>query len=201
MPENTAKGVSSNTFAINVEQSTQQFNAQYKPLNSGIVELNQKETLLKYQALHSPPVTPVRVDRLECLLHCYEQNKKHFLVDGFRCGFRVNFVGDRLPFKSSNLKRILAQPEIARMKLRKECDAGRIVGPFKTPPFANFRRSPLGVVPKKDPSEFRLIHHLSYPKGNSVNDAIPEYCSSVKYASVSDAITTIKATGEGNFFL
>ena len=123
MPENTAKGVSSNTFAINVEQSTQQFNAQYKPLNSGIVELNQKETLLKYQALHSPPVTPVRVDRLECLLHCYEHNKKHFLVDGFRSGFRVNFVGDRLPFQSPNLKSVLAQPEIARMKLSKECDA------------------------------------------------------------------------------
>ena len=90
MPENTANGVSLNTSAINVEQSTQQFNAQYKPLNSGLVELNQKETLVKYQALHSPPVTPVRVERLECLLHCYEQNKKYFLVDGFRCGFRVN---------------------------------------------------------------------------------------------------------------
>ena len=78
-----------------------------KPLHSGLVELNQKETLLKYQALHSPPVTPVRVERLECLLHCYEQNKKHFLVDGFRCGFRVNFVGDRLPFQSPNLKSVL----------------------------------------------------------------------------------------------
>ena len=115
------------------------------------------------------------------------------------CGFRVNFVGDRLPFQSPNLKSILPQPEIARMKLRKECDAGRIVGPFRTPPFANFPTSPLGVVPKKVPSEFRLIHHLSYPKGNSVNDGIPDYCSSVKYASVSDAITAIKATGEGCF--
>ena len=102
MPENTAKGVSLNTSAINVEQSTQQFNAQYKPLNSGLEELNQKETLLKYQALHSSPVTPVRVDRLECLLHCYEQHKKHFLVDGFRCGFGVNFVGDWLPCPTAN---------------------------------------------------------------------------------------------------
>lgn len=50
MPENTDKGVSSNTFAINVEQSTQQFSAPYQPLNSDLVELNQKETLLKYQA-------------------------------------------------------------------------------------------------------------------------------------------------------
>ena len=57
----------------------------------------------------------------------------------------------------------------------------------------------MGVIPKKGPSEFRLIHHLSYPKGNSVNDAISDYCSSVKYASVSDAITAIKAIGEGCF--
>lgn len=110
------------------------------------------------------------------------QTKSNFLFDGFCCGFHVNFVGDRLPFESPTLKSVLDQLEIARMKLRKECDAGRIVGPFRTPPFASFRTSPLGVVPKKDPSEFRLIHHLSYPKGNSVNDAIPDYCSSVKYA-------------------
>ena len=77
--------------------------------------------------------------------------------------------------------------------------SGRIVGPFQTPPFVTFCTSPLGIVPKKDPSEFRLSHHLSYPKGNSVNDAIPDQCSSVKYASVSDAITAIKATGEGCF--
>lgn len=124
MPENTAKGVSSTTFAINVEQSTQQFSAPYQPLNSDLMELNQEETLLKYQALHSPSVTPVRVERFECLLHCYEQNKKNFLVDGFRCGFRVNFVGARLPFESPSLKSVLDQPEIARMKLRKECNAG-----------------------------------------------------------------------------
>jgi len=50
MLENTAKGVSSNTFAIKMEQSTQQFSAPY--LNSDLVELNQKETLLKYQSLY-----------------------------------------------------------------------------------------------------------------------------------------------------
>ena len=139
------------------------------------MELNQKETLLKYQALHSRLVTPVRVEQLECLLHCYDKNKKHFLVDGFRCAFRVNFVGDRLPYESPNLKSVLAQPEIARIKLHKECDAGRIVGLFRTPPLANFRTSPLGIILKKDLSEFRLIHHLSYPKGNSVNNAIPDH--------------------------
>ena len=63
MPENTAKGVGSNTFAIKVEQSTQQFSA--PSLNSDLVQLNQKETLLQYQALYSPTVTPVRAEWLE----------------------------------------------------------------------------------------------------------------------------------------
>ena len=34
--------------------------------------------------------------------------------------------------------------------------AGRIVGPFNALPFLLFRCPPLGIVPKWDPSEFRL---------------------------------------------
>ncbi|XP_068675471.1 tripartite motif-containing protein 2-like [Montipora foliosa] len=52
-----------------------------------------------------------------------------------------------------------------------------------------------GVVPKKTPGEFRLIHHLSYPDGSSVNDFIPDQFSSVQYASIGDAITLIKSLG------
>lgn len=31
-----------------------------------------------------------------------------------------------------------------------ECDMGRILGPFKTPPLSNFHCSGLGLVPKHD---------------------------------------------------
>ena len=81
----------------------------------------------------------------------------------------------------------------------KEIEAGRVVGPFKTPPFPNFRISPIGIVPKKVPDELRLIHHLSYPKGSSVNDSIPDACSSVHYATISDAIHILKKLGAGCF--
>ena len=157
------------------------------------------ETVLKHRALHSNPVTPIRVDRLEFLLEGYDIILKRFLVDGFRYCFRVNFVGGRVSYESPNLKSALERPDITRAKLRKECDAGRIVGSFSTPPFLNFRCSPLGLVPKKDPSDFRMIHHLSYPKGSSVNDFIPDYCSTVKYASVGDAIKLLKRLGHGCF--
>ena len=59
--------------------------------------------------------------------------------------------------------------------------------------------SSLGIVPKKDPSEFRIIQQLSYPHGTSVNDNIPDVHSSVHYASISDAIAVLKSLGAGWF--
>ena len=41
------------------------------------------------------------------------------------------------------------------------------------------------------------MHHLSYANGSSVNDFIPDDCSSVSYASINDAIDILKQTGAG----
>ena len=94
----------------------------------------------------------------------------------------------------------LQNPEIASAKLMKEIEAGRVVGPFKAPPFPKFRTSPIGIVPKKAPNEFRLIHQLSYSKGSSVNDSIPDKCSSVHYATISDTIHILKKIRGGLLF-
>ena len=61
------------------------------------------------------------------------------------------------------------------MTTRKVLDLGRIVGPYEeVPKFDNFRLSPLGVITKKQPGEFRMIQHLSFPEGSSVNESIPK---------------------------
>ncbi len=54
-------------------------------------------------------------------------------------------------------------------------------------------------MPKKAPGEYRLIHHLSFPHGVSVNDGISPEDSSVQYARVDDAVTMIKKLGRGCF--
>lgn len=72
-----------------------------------------------------------------------------------------------------------------------------MAGPFDSPPFDNFRVSPVGLVPKKSPGEFRMIHHLSFPGGSSVNDNIPSEFTSVNYARVDDAIALIRHLGPG----
>jgi hypothetical protein len=78
-------------------------------------------------------------------------------------------------------------------------DAHRLAGPFSAPPFSNFRISLLGVVPKKTPGEFRLIHHVSFPKGTSVNNGISSEHTTVRYATIAQAIHLIKKAGPGCF--
>ena len=86
--------------------------------------------------------------------------------------------------------------EEIREKIRKELAAGRIAGPSDTQIFPNMRCSPLGLVPKKEPGEFRMIHHLSYPNGDSVNDQIDPNKCTVKYAKFDDAITLVQLKGK-----
>jgi len=42
-----------------------------------------------------------------------------------------------------------------------------------------------------------MIHHLSFPYGDSINTFIPSEFSSVKYATIDDAINFIKLVGRG----
>ena len=72
----------------------------------------------------------------------------------------------------------------------KELDAGRLAGPFVARPFHSFRISPLAVVPRKTPRDFRPIH---YPSDHS-----SDHCS-VCYATIEDDIRHIKTLGPGCF--
>lgn len=76
---------------------------------------------------------------------------------------------------------------------------GRIKGPFETLPFKNFQISPIGLVPKKDPNSFRLITHLSFPDGSSINDGISSEFAHVRYSSIDDAIKMILRLGKGAY--
>lgn len=97
-------------------------------------------------------------------------------------GFCLHFHGPQIGHFSTNLLSAAQHPEIVDSKLAKEVLAGRVPCPFTHPPLDNFKVSPLGVIPKKQPGEYRMIHHLSFPHGGSVNNFIlSEFCS-VHYA-------------------
>ena len=82
----------------------------------------------------------------------------------------------------------------------REVAARRIAGPFKTRPFANLICSPLGAVEKKgtNPIKYRRIHHLSWPRGKSVNDFVRDM--TVRYARFDDAMEMLRRLGKGARF-
>ena len=131
----------------------------------------------------------------------YPKDKFEYIIDGFTNGFRIGYSGDHCPQSCGNLRSAKQHPEIVRAKLQKELAEGRISGPFDEVPFDNLKLSPLGLVEKKTPGEYRLIHHLSYPRGSgsSVNANIPKELSSVSYAGIDDAIYLVKKVGRGSF--
>lgn len=127
----------------------------------------------------------------------YDKQLSQYLLLGFRTGFKLKFEGHREFRTCRNLVSAYQKGDIVANKLNKEVSLGRIAGPFLIPPFPTLQCSPIGVVPKKEPGEFRMIHHLSYPEGKSINDSIPNECCSVTYSTVDDAVALIKKLGTG----
>lgn len=82
-------------------------------------------------------------------------------------------------------------------KVEAEISLGRMCGPFRTSPLAYLCISPIGVVPKKVPGKYRLIQHLSFPHGGSVNDAIPEALCRVRYQLFDEALDLVCSFGPG----
>ena len=142
--------------------------------------------------------TPVDLSAFEKELQEYpDRQTAEELKNGFKNGFHINFEGPRKLVISKNLPSANKAPDIVRQKITKELEAGRVAGPFQTVPFTDFRVSPLGLVPKKQPGEYRLIHHLSYPEVDSINDYIdPEFCS-VQYTRFDQAVKMIQKLGKG----
>ena len=126
----------------------------------------------------------------------YDSTLKEHLISGFTYGFRINssFSKQESGFPK-NHKSARDNIDIVNSKLTKEISMGRIKGPFLKPPFTNFISSPLGLVPKKEIGQYRLIHDLSYPKGDSVNSHIPEEFTSVSYQNIETVIELVQYYG------
>ena len=139
--------------------------------------------------------TPIMVDRLCFFWSGYTPSIAEHLGSGFSFGFSIHHKGQRISSHSQNLMSALHNPDVVDLKIEKELLAGSLSGPFEMPPLPPFRVSPLalGVIPKKTHGEFRLIQHLSYPKGSSVIDGTSLEFSSVRYATITDAIWHIRA--------
>ena len=94
--------------------------------------------------------TPILIKSIsQYLQHYPDRHAAQTLDTGFKEGFKLLYVGPRLPIFSHNLVSANQYPDILQTKISKEVDEGRMVGPFLQPPMPNIHVSPIGLVPKK----------------------------------------------------
>ena len=142
--------------------------------------------------------TPVNHRLLNQLLQNHPNHEyRTFIAQGFLWGFSIGYQGPRLPRMAPNLPSATSRPDVISAYLGKECASGNTAGPFPEPPLRDLIISPLGAVPKKRTGKWRLIMHLSYPEGSSINDGINVEDFPLKYMTVYDAMDSIMRLGQG----
>ena len=125
---------------------------------------------------------PINLPTLAGWLLSYpDREAARYLQEGCVFGFRIPVQGLRAAAVASNLKSVKGMEVVVTERIKKEVSEVWVAGSFHKPLVPNLRVSPLGVVPEKVPGEFRLVHHLSYPAGESVNDTNPQELCSLLY--------------------
>ena len=150
--------------------------------------------------------TPVRIDLLEPYLDAHpDRLYATYMAEGLRHGFRIGFTYRNAQIDQSRRTHHPScneNPQVVSERIQAEVQAGRLLGPLPPNSLPMVHVSPLGLVPKShQPNKFRLIVDLSSPVGRSVNDGIPSEPCSLKYASVDDAVSIVKALGKGSLLV
>ena len=118
------------------------------------------------------------------------------LLQIIHIGADIGFRGSEEQQDCTNLKSAAEHPDFvaeAISKLALENFA------LEMPPTPNSRFSPVGVVSRKrNPAKLRLINHLSWPRGSSVNDGIPDSEAHISYDMFERAIEDLLKSGPGS---
>ena len=126
----------------------------------------------------------------------YNNEKREFLVEGFKNGFPLGYANrNKVQIRSKNLKFTIRDEIDLWNKVIKEVKLACYAGPFKSLPYQDdYIQSPIGLVPKDNGRDMQLIFHLSYPRvkkgeqSSSVNVNTPQHLCKVKYPDFSDAV-------------
>lgn len=155
-------------------------------------------------AITSHPVTtPLHLEVWEhplsvhpdCQWVCYILQELHY---GFQIGLECQ------PSCRSSVGNAPSAVELAPAVedfLRKQCQAGLMLGPFPPKECGGVITSSLSVIPKKTPGKFWVIVDLSRPEGHSVNDSVRYQYTHLAYSSVEDAALLMHALGPGTLLV
>ena len=122
-----------------------------------------------------------------------------YILQGIEQGFHTGVDSTRaLTSAKQNMRSAKKNPEVIAEYIGKQVELGNILGPFprETAPRVHINR--FGAIPKKhQPGKWRIITDLSYPEGQSVNDAIDPHCCSMSYITVDEVARAALALGRG----
>ena len=131
----------------------------------------------------------------------FDKSKARHVIDGFRHGFCIGYEGDMNVRRTAPNLRLRVGSEVVlwnkvMKEVKEKCYAG--LYPITKPPFDCFIQPPIGLVPKDNGKDTRLIFHLSYPhSGRSVNSDTPWDICKVKYSEFDNAIRRCIHQGTG----
>ena len=148
--------------------------------------------------VRSPPSDRAKVWRGRLQAHP-DREFAEYILHGLEHGFRVGFnYSHELSPAKCNMASAMEHSEVVEQYLRKECSAGRILGPLRREEVPGLHVSRIGVIPKGRASgNWRLITDLSFPEGASVNEGInPDYCT-LAYTSVERVARAAHSLGSG----
>ena len=155
----------------------------FKVLEPGVIE--NKQTA----------ITPLIIGQWEEKLGGYVEYEK--IIEGIRSGFKLGLKEESI-LKSA--KGSQGNKELSYC-MKKEMDLNRIIGPFIKPPIPDLHISPVQAISKKTPGKCRLIHNLSAPHGNSVNEAIPDEIKSVTFCKIADVVDLLLQHQHAQMFM
>ena len=115
-------------------------------------------------------------------------------LDIIRYGARLDYVGPKQKTLSDNLSSANDAPTVLSEDLQPKIRQGQVTKLDVLP--EHFISSPLGLKHKPN-RKWRRIHHLSHPRGGSVNCHILIDYRSIEYTSVDEAIATLFKIGKG----
>lgn len=149
--------------------------------------------------------SPINISQLRKeLIHHTDRQFVEYLVDGFISGFDtgLNYLPE-LNFECDNLLTAKRQPDATMELIRTKLDRGYIIGPYDSPPFPNYRISPVGIAVGKYSGKKRLIVDLSAPHDNEMHHSLNELVNkdefSLSYVTIDTAIKIIQEKGQSSW--
>jgi hypothetical protein len=155
-------------------------------------------SIIRCPHTHLSVVTPFKPLAWLRLLAAYNPPAwAHRLVHDLVHGVDIGYQGSRQQRLSSrNLTTSPAEDAAITADLAAEVSLHHVAGPYTEPPFRHWFCSPLKTVAKKgNATKFRIIHHLSYPHGRSINTFTADWPCPL--AGFDHAVRIVRRLGRG----